>query len=541
MADDDDKPCGQAWTAFRAAEKKYALYREQKLRMKGGRLRAVALVTRPLDLSGVLDLHTACAGDTPPGVTRHAVPGCAGPVFTFEHHPGLVFLPAAVPPPQQRQLLRAALHDYPQPPARTNHNAHFGPITGLWEAAQAARAGAGAAEAGLEAVVGGAAARGGGGGGPLRLRWARRDGPAAGPPPCVGCEHVPAAPRTCGAAADQHQHRHREQEEQQQLPLQPAEQLPATATGRRSQGHGGHGQPALGPGRPGLGCTGAIGGAGCGSGSGRCSHDGSGRSSHGGSGRSSHDGSCGSSSSEALLEALKDGTGGARGMEGPGGGGAAEEAGSGGRSRGASAPSFAECWSAEGPGPTAEQLLRKLRWATLGPQFDWSRRQYDMAAEHRPLPASLAQLATQLVAAVEALQHAGLGVLPIGASGRAAAYQPDAAIVNYYQPGDALGGHLDDVERDLSQPIVSASLGADALFLMGGPSRAQAPTAMRLRGGDVLVLAGPARRCYHGVPRILEPEAAGTDGGEDLPQRSSGPEEAYFRTARVNISIRAVR
>lgn len=64
--------------------------------------------------------------------------------------------------------------------------------------------------------------------------------------------------------------------------------------------------------------------------------------------------------------------------------------------------------------------------------------------------------------------------------------------------GDVLGGHLDDVEKDMAQPIVSVSLGCPAIFLMGGPVKHVAPTALLLRGGDVVVLAGEARRCYHG-------------------------------------------
>ena len=48
------------------------------------------------------------------------------------------------------------------------------------------------------------------------------------------------------------------------------------------------------------------------------------------------------------------------------------------------------------------------------------------------------------------------------------AFGPDAALVNYYSAGDTLGGHCDDVERDMSKPIVSISLGCRAVFLLGG-------------------------------------------------------------------------
>lgn len=50
-------------------------------------------------------------------------------------------------------------------------------------------------------------------------------------------------------------------------------------------------------------------------------------------------------------------------------------------------------------------------------------------------------------------------------------YVPDAALVNYYHSGDTLNGHKDDVEKDLDQPIVTVSLGCDAVFLLGGTTR----------------------------------------------------------------------
>jgi hypothetical protein len=39
---------------------------------------------------------------------------------------------------------------------------------------------------------------------------------------------------------------------------------------------------------------------------------------------------------------------------------------------------------------------------------------------------------------------------------------------------------------------------------MGGPSRELQPSALMLHSGDVLVLAGPARGCFHGEPRACE-------------------------------------
>ena len=65
------------------------------------------------------------------------------------------------------------------------------------------------------------------------------------------------------------------------------------------------------------------------------------------------------------------------------------------------------------------------------------------------------------------------------------------------------GGHTDHSERNLEAPLVSVSLGQPCVFLLGGRTREAEPTAMLLRSGDALIMSGEARRCYHGVPRIV--------------------------------------
>ena len=44
----------------------------------------------------------------------------------------------------------------------------------------------------------------------------------------------------------------------------------------------------------------------------------------------------------------------------------------------------------------------------------------------------------------------------------------------------------------------SLSLGCKAIFLLGGKSRQDLPLAMFLRSGDVVLMAGEARECFHG-------------------------------------------
>jgi len=78
-------------------------------------------------------------------------------------------------------------------------------------------------------------------------------------------------------------------------------------------------------------------------------------------------------------------------------------------------------------------------------------------------------------------------------------FEPDACLVNRYEPGTRLTLHQDKNERDFAQPIVSVSLGIDAVFLFGGLERSDRPQRLPLTHGDVVVWGGPSRMRYHGV------------------------------------------
>jgi alkylated DNA repair protein (DNA oxidative demethylase) len=78
-------------------------------------------------------------------------------------------------------------------------------------------------------------------------------------------------------------------------------------------------------------------------------------------------------------------------------------------------------------------------------------------------------------------------------------FEPDACLVNRYEPGARLTLHQDKNESDLRQPIVSVSLGVPALFLFGGLKRKDRPLRLELVHGDVVVWGGPSRLRYHGV------------------------------------------
>jgi alkylated DNA repair protein (DNA oxidative demethylase) len=78
-------------------------------------------------------------------------------------------------------------------------------------------------------------------------------------------------------------------------------------------------------------------------------------------------------------------------------------------------------------------------------------------------------------------------------------FQPDACLINQYEPGARLSLHQDRDERDFDAPIVSVSLGLPAVFLFGGLHRADPPRRLPLAHGDVVVWGGPSRLRYHGV------------------------------------------
>ncbi|KAI3730824.1 hypothetical protein L1987_62002 [Smallanthus sonchifolius] len=168
-----------------------------------------------------------------------------------------------------------------------------------------------------------------------------------------------------------------------------------------------------------------------------------------------------------------------------------------------------------------------LRWSTLGLQFDWSKRSYNVSLPHNKIPDALCQLAKKMAAPAMAVGEE---------------FQPEAAIVNYFGSGDMLGGHLDDMEADWSKPIVSMSLGCKAIFLLGGKSRNDEPLAMFLRSGDIVLMSGEARERFHGVPRIF----TDTENAEivSLEKQFSDEDDIcyleYIKTSRININIRVL-
>ena len=85
-------------------------------------------------------------------------------------------------------------------------------------------------------------------------------------------------------------------------------------------------------------------------------------------------------------------------------------------------------------------------------------------------------------------------------------FEPDACLMNLYEPGTRLSLHRDENERDMTAPIVSVSLGLPAVFLFGGHQRGDRSRRIALESGDVVVWGGPLRLVYHGVAPLAEGE-----------------------------------
>ena len=107
-------------------------------------------------------------------------------------------------------------------------------------------------------------------------------------------------------------------------------------------------------------------------------------------------------------------------------------------------------------------------------------------------------------------------------SGSAAA--PDCCLVNLYPEGARMGLHRDEDEGDFGHPVLSVSLGDEALFRYGlGEGRAPS-RSLWLRSGDVLRMGGASRLAWHGIDRTRP-----------------GTSDAVPWGGRVNLTMRVVR
>ncbi|WP_116086230.1 alpha-ketoglutarate-dependent dioxygenase AlkB [Tropicimonas sp. IMCC34011] len=94
--------------------------------------------------------------------------------------------------------------------------------------------------------------------------------------------------------------------------------------------------------------------------------------------------------------------------------------------------------------------------------------------------------------------------------------QPDTCLVNFYDADAKMGMHQDRDEADLRWPVVSVSLGDEALFRIGNEERGGRTQSLWLRSGDVAVLGGEGRMLHHGIDRIRAGSSTLLAGGGRL-------------------------
>ncbi|KAI1268064.1 hypothetical protein F5Y18DRAFT_277793 [Xylariaceae sp. FL1019] len=182
-------------------------------------------------------------------------------------------------------------------------------------------------------------------------------------------------------------------------------------------------------------------------------------------------------------------------------------------------------------------LERRLSWVTLGGQYDWTNREYP-----KQLPPDF----------------------PHDIGGFLQTLFPDtiaqAAIVNFYSPGDTMMMHR-DVSEETDKGLVSLSLGCDALFMIApneyektaqeikdqgedreGKKGAEKPyLLLRLRSGDAIYMSEESRYAWHGVPKVLRgtcPEFL-----QDWPAEGEqfGEWKGWMKNKRINLNVRQMR
>ncbi|MGR6923427.1 alpha-ketoglutarate-dependent dioxygenase AlkB family protein [[Actinomadura] parvosata] len=112
------------------------------------------------------------------------------------------------------------------------------------------------------------------------------------------------------------------------------------------------------------------------------------------------------------------------------------------------------------------------------------------------------------------------------AYGRDVPYEPDTALINFYDGHAKMGMHQDKDERS-DAPVVSLSIGDTCLFRFGNTeTRGRPYTDVRLASGDLFVFGGPSRFAYHGVPKVYpgtgDPATGLTSGRLNLTLRVTG-------------------
>ena len=160
-------------------------------------------------------------------------------------------------------------------------------------------------------------------------------------------------------------------------------------------------------------------------------------------------------------------------------------------------------WSEASGGPLSPRMRNgaAMSVAMVGLGWHWYPYRYSRARDDGdggralPFPGRLGDLARRAVSDTAALDPSVVD--------DSVRYDPTWPSSTGTRPGAKMGMHADRDEV-VAAPVVSFSVGATGLFRFGNAAGRGRPWVdLPLESGDVVVFGGPARRAYHGVPRLV--------------------------------------
>ncbi len=209
--------------------------------------------------------------------------------------------------------------------------------------------------------------------------------------------------------------------------------------------------------------------------------------------------------------------------------------------------------------------LEKLSWATTGYHYDWTARAY-IEERKSPMPEELVRLGAIFANLDPSMKRSCIEQAISSTTSKHDCFNASASIINYYSTKSRMGGHRDDLELDFTKPVVSLSLGLSAVFLLGGTTKDSAVIPILVRPGDVMLLAGDSRLCYHGMARVIpdevsipivDPQIGGAnvtdfqirswqnittkvENTRCIPKKDTEPVKRFLSRHRININLRQV-
>jgi alkylated DNA repair protein alkB family protein 1 len=176
----------------------------------------------------------------------------------------------------------------------------------------------------------------------------------------------------------------------------------------------------------------------------------------------------------------------------------------------------------------SQYLQKKLRWLTLGTQYDWPTRKYPSNPE-TVFPPDFSGLVSGLFPHIKA----------------------ESGVVLLYSPKDYMPVHR-DVSEQCERGLASFSLGCDGIFVVArGEEEVEGggrTVAIRVKSGDVVHMDGETRWAWHAMPRTiagtcppwLENWPVGTPGATEEDKKMFEKWKGYMAGKRLNISCRQV-